>query len=93
MGNGVPNQGPWQHRQPGTIVGYRFRYHDQMVTGSVTVESPEIAPSAYASIRSAAAQGATAFAGAVSSSGWATFFATYTGIDMTEARLGVLDLG
>ena len=93
MGSGVPNQGPWQHRQPGTIVGYRFRYHDQLITGNATVESPEISAGDYATIRAAAAQGASAFASAITSSAWATFFGIYTGIDMTEARLGVLDLG
>lgn len=92
-GNGVPNAGPWQHRQPGTVVGYRYRYHDEQVTGSAYVESPEIPPADYATLRSAAKQGASAFAAAVTSSGWSTFFGIYTGIDMTEARLGVLDLG
>lgn len=93
MGNGVPNQGPWQHRQPGTIVGYRFRYHDQLVTGSAYVESAEIAPSDYATLRSAAKTSPAAFATALAASGWSAFFATYGGIDLTEARLGVVDLG
>jgi hypothetical protein len=93
MGNGVPNQGPWQHRQGGVgIVGYRFRYHDQMVTGGATVESPEITPTAYGALRAAAVLGQIAFNGAISSSGWSVFFGMYTGISLAEARLGVMDL-
>lgn len=93
MGNGVPNQGPWQHRQPsGTVVGYRIVYHDEQVTGSDYVHSPEITPSAYASLRSAAQQSQSAFESALSSSGWASFFTPYPGVDKVALRAGVLDL-
>lgn len=93
MGNGVPNQGPWQHRQPnGVVVGYCIIYHDQMVTGNAHVHSPEVSPSDYASLRAAAAQGQSAFDTALASSGWASFFTPYPGVDKVALRAGVLDL-
>lgn len=92
MGNGVPNQGPFQHRQPGgVVVGYRYRYHDQQVTGGAWMESVEIAPPVYAALRAAAVAGPAAFGPALGASAWAPFFLQWR-LDMETARLGLTDL-
>ncbi len=91
-GDGVPNEGPWQRREPGAIKGYRFRYHDQQVTGNVYEESAEISPAAYGTLRAAALTSRAAFDTALANSGWASFFGTWSGIDKDEAWRGVKDL-
>lgn len=91
MGNGAPNQGVWRHRQGGVIVGYRYIYHDQQITGDNYVHSPEVSPGAYHALRQAAEQGLGAFGNAVAGSAWGPFFLEYRGMGLNDVLQDVLD--